>query len=249
LAPGRAAGGNRTLQLSMEKLSKEEVISTENLTKIYYKPSLEIKAISGITLKIEKGEFAAIMGPSGAGKSTLLHVLGCLDRPTYGNYLLAGSDVSKKSDKELSRLRAEKIGFVFQTFNLLLHYTVLENVKMPFLYCDKAITGKIDITERALSVIEEMGIHHRMNHYPAELSGGEQQRAAIARALVTGPEVLLADEPTGNLDSKTGREIIAIFKKLNRNGTTVLMVTHNIELSSAANRRIYIKDGVIDREN
>ncbi len=233
----------------MEHLIKREVIRTEGLTKIYYKSALEIKALVDITITIEKGEFVAIMGASGAGKSTLLHILGCLDRPTHGNYFLAGYDVSTKSDKELSRIRAEKIGFVFQTFNLLPNYTVLENVKMPFIYFDKEAIGGIDITTKALSVIEEMGIDHRLNHYPAELSGGEQQRAAIARALVTSPEILLADEPTGNLDSKTGNEIIDIFRKLNRAGATVIMVTHNMELSAVASRFIYIKDGwIVEKE-
>jgi putative ABC transport system ATP-binding protein len=233
----------------MENVSKQYVIHTERLAKIYYKSALEIKALADITIKINRGEFVAIMGPSGAGKSTLLHILGCLDQPTSGNYFLAGSDVSKKSDKELSRLRAERIGIVFQTFNLLPNYTVLENVKMPFLYFDKEAAGKIDITGKALSVIEAMGMGHRLNHYPMELSGGEQQRAAIARALVTGPEVLLADEPTGNLDTKTGSEIIDIFRKLNRDGATVIMVTHNMELSAAAHRRIYIKDGILNSED
>jgi putative ABC transport system ATP-binding protein len=233
----------------MENVSKQYVIHTERLAKIYYKSALEIKALADITIKINRGEFVAIMGPSGAGKSTLLHILGCLDQPTSGNYFLAGSDVSKKSDKELSRLRAERIGIVFQTFNLLPNYTVLENVKMPFLYFDKEAAGKIDITGKALSIIEAMGMGHRLNHYPMELSGGEQQRAAIARALVTVPEVLLADEPTGNLDTKTGSEIIDIFRKLNRDGATVIMVTHNMELSAAAHRRIYIKDGILTRED
>jgi putative ABC transport system ATP-binding protein len=233
----------------MEIVSNRDVIRTERLAKIYYKSAIEIKALSDITIKISRGEFVAIMGPSGAGKSTLLHILGCLDRPTSGNYFLAGSDVSKKSDKELSSLRAERIGIVFQTFNLLLNYTVLENVKMPFLYFDKGAAGKVEITGKALSVIEKMGIGHRHNHYPTELSGGEQQRAAIARALVTSPEILLADEPTGNLDSKTGSEIIDVFRNLNRDGTTVLMVTHNMELSTAANRSIYIKDGIFTRED
>jgi putative ABC transport system ATP-binding protein len=210
---------------------------------------VEIKAISGITLTIKPGEFAAIMGPSGAGKSTLLHILGCLDRPTSGNYFLAGNDVAQKNDKELSLLRAEKIGFVFQTFNLLPNYTVLENVKMPFIYRSKENPGDMKIHKKALTVIREMGILNRVNHYPSELSGGELQRAAIARALAQEPHVLLADEPTGNLDSKTGSEIIGIFKELNRAGVTILMVTHNTRLARIAARRIYIKDGIIDKED
>ena len=237
------------LQQSIESPGRKEIINTKNLTKIYHKASVEIKAISGIALEVKEGEFLAIMGPSGAGKSTLLHILGCLDRPTLGNYFLAGNNVASMNDKELSLLRASEIGFVFQTFNLLQDYTVLENVKMPFIYSDRSVIGHIDIHEKALSVIEGMGILERMNHYPTELSGGEQQRAAIARALVTDPKILLADEPTGNLDSKTGSEIINIFKELNRSGMTILMVTHNIELAKAAHRRIHIKDGVMGKED
>jgi putative ABC transport system ATP-binding protein len=228
---------------------RQDIINTRDLTKIYRKGPVEIKAISGITLTIESGEFAAIMGPSGAGKSTLLHILGCLDRPTSGNYFLAGNDVAQKNDKELSLLRAEKIGFVFQTFNLLPNYTVLENVKMPFIYRSKENSDDREAYKKALSVISEMGILNRVSHFPTELSGGEQQRVAIARALAHEPDVLLADEPTGNLDSKTGSEIIEIFKKLNHSGVTILMVTHNTQLARIAARRIYIKDGIIEKED
>ena len=233
-------------------MKPKEIIQTMDLTKIYHKGPMEIRAISGITLRVEQGEFVAIMGPSGAGKSTLLHILGCLDRPTSGNYFLAGTDVARKNDKELSLLRAERIGIVFQSFNLLPSYTVLENVKMPFIYRDNRHKENSDERgehEKALSAIREMGIGHRADHYPAELSGGEQQRAAIARALAQEPGVLLADEPTGNLDSKTGSEIIDIFKKINCGGVTILMVTHNTQLAQIAGRRIYIKDGIIDKED
>jgi putative ABC transport system ATP-binding protein len=225
---------------------RNRIIETGQLTKIFRKNSNEIRAISNISITIDQGEFISIMGPSGAGKTTLLHILGCLDSPTSGSYNFLGKDISSMDDSDLSLLRATKIGFVFQTFNLLNYYTVIENVKMPFIYSNSRVRNNKEIHIKALKSIEAVGLLDRKDHFPGELSGGEQQRAAIARAIVTEPEILFADEPTGNLDSKTGSEIIDIFQELNSKGITIIMVTHNAALSKKAHRSLYIKDGIIE---
>lgn len=222
--------------------NKPPLIKTNNITKIFLKGSTPIKALNNITISIKMGEFVAIRGPSGAGKSTLLYLLGCLDRPSSGNYFLSGKEVSKLSDRELSYMRATKIGFIFQTFNLLHQYNVIENVKIPFLYNN---SNESDAHIKAMNTVKSVGLLDRMNHFPSELSGGELQRAAIARALVTEPVLLLADEPTGNLDTKTGKEIIDMFCELNEKGRTILLVTHNSEIAKHAHRCIYLRDGSI----
>ncbi|MCP4152791.1 MAG: ABC transporter ATP-binding protein, partial [bacterium] len=196
-------------------------------------------------LQIREGDFTSIMGPSGSGKTTLLNLMGCLDKPTKGSLFFQGKNITYFDDKELSLLRATEIGFVFQTFNLIPYYTVLENIKMPFIYGNKTNISDEQIQRRALHLLAELGLSQRASHYPSELSGGEQQRTAIARALIIEPSILLADEPTGNLDTKTGNEIIDIFKRLNRDGKTVILVTHNKELALMTKEIITIKDGRI----
>jgi len=202
--------------------------------------SANIHVLKGIDTYIDRGEFVAIMGPSGSGKSTLLYILGCLDRPTSGAYLLEGRDVSQASDKELSHLRANQIGFVFQTFNLLPHLSLVDNVGLPFLY--SALDDRT-AKERVMSAVQRVGLADRLRHRPTELSGGEMQRVAIARALAIEPNLILADEPTGNLDSKTSLEILALFQRLHESGSTIVMVTHDREVSSHAQRVLVLKDG------
>lgn len=199
-----------------------------------------IHALHDVSLSVEEGEFISIMGASGAGKSTLLYVLGCLDRPTSGRYWFGQEEISGLSDRELSYIRATQMGFVFQTFNLLPHFDVLDNVKVPFLYSG---TEEREAHTRAREAVRSVGLEDRSEHFPSELSGGELQRTAIARALAVGPKLLLADEPTGNLDSETGDEILAIFKKLNGDGMTILLVTHNPDIADYAHRTIHMKDG------
>jgi putative ABC transport system ATP-binding protein len=203
----------------------------------------DVHVLRGIDLLVSKGDFLSIMGPSGSGKSTLLHILGCLDRPAYGEYLLDGRNMFAGSDRELSRFRAEHIGFVFQSFHLLPMLNVFENVALPFQY-----SGSVSLREqkrRVKEVIRQVGLENRMLHKPAELSGGEMQRTAIARAIVMNPGILLADEPTGNLDSETGEHILEIFKKYNHAGGTVIMITHDREVAAHARSCMYIKDGTI----
>jgi len=225
--------------------NKKEIIRTIELSKTFLKDSMSIEVLKKINILVKKGAFFAIMGPSGAGKSTLLYILGCLDRPSSGMYIFSGKKVSNFMDHELSFIRSTQIGFVFQTFNLLHQYTVLENVKIPFLYNDtKEKAGHY----LALDAIKKVNLTDRMDHYPSELSGGELQRTAIARALAIDPSLLLADEPTGNLDSRTGEEIISIFHQLNERGMTILMVTHNHEVANKAHRKLIIRDGsLMDR--
>ncbi|MBN1314984.1 MAG: ABC transporter ATP-binding protein [Anaerolineales bacterium] len=203
--------------------------------------STRIPALNGVNLQIRPGEFAALMGPSGSGKSTLLHLLGCLDKPTSGAYLLGGRDISKASSDERADMRNRQIGIVFQKFNLLPRISAWENVAMPLLY-----QGRVkEIQKRAHSALERVGMAHRMNHRPNELSGGEAQRVAIARALIASPTLILADEPTGNLDSKTGQEILQLLTELSREGRTLLLVTHDPQVGAFARRVIQIKDGII----
>ena len=217
------------------------MIEIENITKVYQMGETEVRALDGVSLKIEDGEWVAITGPSGSGKSTLMAILGCLDSPTSGSYQLDGIDVAKMRDDQLAAVRNKKIGFVFQQFNLLSRTSALENVALPLLYA----SGN-HRRDRATAALAAVGLSDRMGHRPNELSGGQQQRVAIARALVTEPSILLADEPTGNLDSKTGKEIMTLFSDLHRTrGITVIFVTHDPSIAANAQRVIHINDGVV----
>lgn len=215
----------------------------EDVTKVYPMGATEVRALAGVSVSFEAGEFWAIMGPSGSGKSTMLNLLGCLDRPTSGRYLLGGQDVAALDDDALSEFRLRHLGFVFQSFNLIPQLTVRENIELPLYYLDWDIG---ESAARADAVAERVGLGDRLGHRPAELSGGEQQRVAIARALSTDPSMLLADEPTGNLDSATSQQIMGLLSDLNRQGTTVIMVTHEHELAQYARRRLHMRDGLID---
>jgi putative ABC transport system ATP-binding protein len=224
----------------------KKIIELHDLVKIYKVGETEVQALRGITYSIEDGEFLAIMGASGSGKSTLMNILGCLDKPTSGEYILDGEVVSRLDKNTLARIRNQKIGFVFQSFNLLPRTTALENTELPLLY--SRLNGK-DMTRLALESLAAVGLSDRAHHKTNQLSGGEQQRVAIARALLNNPSLILADEPTGNLDSKTSFEIMSIFKKLNEEKRmTMVMVTHEPDIAAWAKRRIYLKDGVIVRE-
>jgi putative ABC transport system ATP-binding protein len=221
------------------------VIETVDLWKTYVMGSEEIHALQGVSISIEPGEYVAIMGPSGSGKSTLMNLIGCLDTPSQGSYLLNGKQVSQMNDNELARIRNEEIGFVFQTFNLLPRATALHNVELPLVY---AGIPKKDRQERARVALQKVELGERMTHRPNELSGGQRQRVAIARALVNNPSILLADEPTGNLDSKTGAEIMGLFERLHKTGNTIVLVTHEPDVAAFAYRTIYIRDGRVEND-
>jgi putative ABC transport system ATP-binding protein len=221
------------------------LIETEDLWKTYQMGDEQIHALRGVTLQIDGGEYVAIMGPSGSGKSTLMNLIGCLDTPSKGRYLLNGKEVSTMNDNELARIRNEEIGFVFQTFNLLPRATALHNVELPLVY---AGVGKKDRLERAKAALEKVELTSRMHHRPNELSGGQRQRVAIARALVNNPSILLADEPTGNLDSKTGIEIMALFDRLHTGGNTIVLVTHEADIAAHAHRVVSIRDGQVAKD-
>lgn len=221
------------------------LVEVKDIIREYTMGETVVKALQGVSFAVERGEFVAIMGPSGSGKSTLMHLLGCLDRPTSGQYCLDGTAVENLPDKELSRLRNHKVGFVFQTFNLISQLTVLENVEVPLIYMGmERLQRQILCTQ----MLRAVGLERRAKHRSNELSGGENQRVAIARALVTQPDIILADEPTGNLDTKTGNEIMTILQDLNQQGTTIVLVTHEIAKAKWARRLIHMQDGKILRE-
>lgn len=223
----------------------KKIIEIENLKKIYHMGNQTINALAGVNLSIDKNEYVALMGPSGSGKSTLMNMLGCLDTPTNGNYLLNGKNVSTLDDDELAHIRNKEIGFVFQTFNLLPRLSSLENVILPLIY---AGVSKADRIKRGKEVMEMVGLADRMNNKPNEISGGQRQRVAIARSLVNNPSIILADEPTGNLDSKTASEIMNIFGEIQKAGNTVILVTHEEEIAEYAKRVVRLRDGLIETD-
>jgi putative ABC transport system ATP-binding protein len=218
------------------------VVQLEEIHKIYDSGEVPVHAVRGVTLQIPKGEFVAVMGASGSGKSTLMNLLGCLDRPTKGRYLLDGIDVSGLGRNELADLRNQKLGFVFQGFNLLARTTARENVELPMLYGKRRFAAR-ELHERAMRSLDIVGLSKRADHFPSQLSGGQQQRVAIARALINEPQILLADEPTGNLDSKTSVEIMGVFQKLNEQGITIVMVTHELDIAQYCKRNLIMRDG------
>ena len=220
-------------------------IRLRDIRKIYKMGGQELAALNGINLDIKRGEFAALMGPSGSGKSTLMNILGCLDRPTVGSYELEGKEVAHLSDDELAEMRNKHIGFVFQNFNLLSRISSLENVALPLVYAGVGVSER---RKRAKQVLEAVGLGDRAEHMPNELSGGQRQRVAIARALVNNPEIIMADEPTGNLDTKSTKEIMEIFQEMHGRGKTIILVTHEPEIAVCANRQLLVRDGVITRD-
>lgn len=222
------------------------VIQTQDIAKIYKMGTETVEALKSVTINIDKGEYVAFMGPSGSGKSTLMNIIGCLDTPTRGKYKLAGQDVSETSENDLAEIRNKEIGFVFQTFNLLPRQSSLENVALPLVY---AGFSKSQREERALEVLDSVGLADRAYHKPNELSGGQRQRVAIARALVNNPSIILADEPTGNLDTKTSYEIMELFQMLHDQGNTIVMVTHEDDIAQYAHRIIRMRDGLVESDN
>lgn len=221
------------------------IITVKDILKTYTPGNQEIKALNNVSLNIKKGEYLAIMGASGSGKSTLMNILGCLDVPTSGDYFLNGKNVSVMNDRELAKIRNMEIGFVFQTFNLLPRSTALHNVELPLIYAKMAAAARI---EKAKQTLELVGLTDRMSHKPNELSGGQRQRVAVARALVNNPSIILADEPTGNLDSQTSNEIMQLLDKIHKAGNTIILVTHEHDISEYANRVIHLKDGQIEKD-
>jgi putative ABC transport system ATP-binding protein len=223
----------------------EDIIIVKDIHKIYKMGDIDVHALRGVSLKVERGEFVSVMGPSGSGKSTFMNILGCLDRPTSGKYFLEGNDISSLSKDELAEIRNKKIGFVFQNFNLLPRATALENVEIPLIYNGIPSSKR---TKRAKEVLAMLGLEGIEKHYPSQLSGGQQQRVAIARAIVNDPRIILADEPTGNLDTNTSSEIMEIFKTLNSKGITVVMITHEADIAACAERIVVFRDGKVIKE-
>jgi len=221
------------------------MLEIKKIKKIYQMGKVKVEALKGVSFYIDKGEFVAIMGPSGSGKSTLMHIIGCLDQPTEGSFIIGGKDVSKLNDDRLAEIRNKRIGFVFQQFNLLSRTSILHNVEIPLIYAGLKSKQRRKL---AMQALESVGLGDRVKHKPNEISGGEKQRAAIARALVNNPLIILADEPTGNLDTKTGEEIMKIFYKLHQQGNTVIMVTHEAEIARHARRIIHLRDGLIEKD-
>jgi putative ABC transport system ATP-binding protein len=224
------------------------VVQIKDLHKIYESGEVPVHAVRGVSLDIQRGEFVALMGASGSGKSTLMNMLGCLDRPTRGEYLLDGIDIAQLDRNELADLRNQKLGFVFQGFNLLSRTTALENVELPMLYGRHRKVTSQEIRDRAMHCLDIVGLSQRFDHFPNQLSGGQQQRVAIARALVNEPQVLLADEPTGNLDSRTSVDVMGVFQRLNEGGITIVMVTHELDIAHYTKRNLILRDGVVVRD-
>lgn len=231
--------------MAQDSSANRPLIEIRELTKVYGKGEIAVHALRGVDVTVERGEFVAVMGPSGSGKSTLMNILGCLDRPTFGSYILDGQDVSKLDRNQLAGVRNKKIGFVFQSYNLLPRLTAVKNVMMPMLYNGHSRTTDAERYARAAEMLNMVGLGDRLHHKPNELSGGQQQRVAIARALINNPAIILADEPTGNLDTRSAQEIMALLEDLNRRGVTILMVTHELDIAEHAQRVIYLIDGKI----
>ena len=223
-------------------MPSEEIVRLESVTKVYRMGKVEVQALRGVNLSVKRGEFIAILGPSGSGKSTLLNMIGCLDKPTSGKVFINGKDTSRLNENELAALRREKIGFVFQQFNLIHTLNALENVALPMLF---AGIRRAERMKRARELLEKVGLSHRINHKPMELSGGEQQRVAIARALANNPEIIVADEPTGNVDTDAGNAIMEIFEQLNEERRTIILVTHDFDIAAHAHRKLRMKDGTL----
>jgi putative ABC transport system ATP-binding protein len=221
------------------------MLEIKKITKVYKMGEVLVNALRGVSFHIDKGQFVAIMGPSGSGKSTLMHIIGCLDHPSEGSFIMDGEDISKVNDNKLAEIRNKKIGFVFQQFNLLNRVNILNNVEVPLIYAGVNSKKRKNLVKQ---VLENVGLSNRLKHRPNEISGGEKQRAAIARALVNNPLIILADEPTGNLDSKNGEEIMKIFHKLHQEGHTIIVVTHELEIAKYAQRIIHLRDGVIEND-
>jgi len=223
-------------------MPSEEIVRLEGVTKVYRMGKVEVQALRGVNLSVKRGEFIAILGPSGSGKSTLLNIIGCLDKPTSGKVFIDGKDTSRLNENELAAVRREKIGFVFQQFNLIHTLNALENVALPMLF---AGIRRAERMKRARELLEKVGLSHRIYHKPTELSGGEQQRVAIARALANNPEIIVADEPTGNVDTDAGNAIMEIFEQLNEERRTIILVTHDFDIAAHAHRKLRMKDGTL----
>jgi len=220
------------------------VVDMRGISRVYETGRLQVAALRGVNVRVEEGEFVAIVGPSGSGKSTIMHIIGCLDRPSSGEYLLAGTNVDDLDDDQLARLRNRTIGFIFQSFNLLPRTSALDNVATPLLYQG---VGRAERHARAARALERLGLGDRLDHEPTELSGGEQQRVAVARALVTEPTLILADEPTGNLDSRAGADVMDVFRELHASGSTIVLITHDPTIAGEAERQVHVRDGLIEQ--